>query len=38
MNREVFRLAPPLILWWVWVAFAAANVADFVLQGASARF
>ncbi len=38
MNREVFRLAPPLILWWVWVAFAVANVADFVLQGASARF
>ncbi len=38
MNREVFRLAPPLILWWVWVVFAVANVADFVLQGASARF
>ena len=38
MNREVFRLAPPLILWWVWVAFAVANVADFLLQGASARF
>jgi len=38
VNREVFRLAPPLILWWVWVAFAVANVADFVLQGASARF
>jgi PH (Pleckstrin Homology) domain-containing protein len=38
VNREVFRLAPPLIVWWVWVAFAVANVADFVLQGASARF
>jgi hypothetical protein len=38
VNREVFRLAPPLILWWVWVVFAVANVADFVLQGASARF
>ena len=38
MNREVFRLAPPLILWWVWVAFAVANVADFAIQGASARF
>ena len=37
-NREVFRLAPPLILWWVWVAFAVANVADFAIQGASARF
>jgi hypothetical protein len=37
-NREVFRLAPPVVLWWVWLAFAAANVADFVIQGASARF
>ncbi len=37
-DREAFRLAPPLILWWVWVAFAAANVADFAAQGASARF
>jgi hypothetical protein len=37
-NREVFRLAPPLIFWWVWVAFAVANVADFAIQGASARF
>ena len=38
MNREVFRLTPPLILWWVWVVFAVANVADFAIQGASARF
>jgi hypothetical protein len=37
-DREAFRLAPPLILWWVWVAFAVANVADFAAQGASARF
>jgi hypothetical protein len=37
-NREVFRLAPPLIFWWVWVAFAVANVADFAIQGAQARF
>ena len=37
-NREVFRLAPPLILWWVWVAFAVANVADFAIVGAPARF
>jgi Bacterial PH domain len=37
-NREVFRLAPPLILWWVWVAFAVANVADLAIEGASARF
>ncbi len=38
-GREVFRLAPPVVLWWVWVAFAAANVADFAIQGTpSARF
>ena len=37
-NREVFRLAPPLILWWVWVAFAVANMADVAIEGASARF
>lgn len=38
MNREVFRLAPPLILWWVWTVFAVANIADFAIQGVSARF
>ena len=37
-NREVFRLVPPVILWWVWVVFAVANIADFAIQGASARF
>jgi hypothetical protein len=37
VNREVFRLAPPLIFWWVWVAFAVANVADFAVEGAPAR-
>ena len=38
-GREVFRLVPPVVLWWVWVAFAVANVADFAIQGASsARF
>jgi hypothetical protein len=37
----VFRLAPPVIFWWVWLAFVAANVADLAIQGAhgpSARF
>jgi hypothetical protein len=38
VDREAFRLAPPLILWWVWVVFALANIADFAIQGASARF
>ena len=37
-HGEVFRLAPPVVLWWVWVAFAVANVADFAIQGVTARF
>ncbi len=38
-GREVFRLAPPIVFWWVWVAFAVANLADFAIQGTpSARF
>jgi Bacterial PH domain len=36
--REIFRLAPPLVLWWVWVVFAVANVADLAIQGTSARY
>ena len=38
MTREVFRLTPPLILWWVWIVFAVANIADFAIQGAPVRF
>jgi hypothetical protein len=37
----VFRLAPPVILWWVWLVFLVANIADFAIQGvpgSSARF
>ncbi len=38
-GREVLRLVPPVILWWVWVAFAAVNAVDFGIQGVpSARF
>jgi len=40
-DREVFRLVPPVILWWVWLAFVVANIVDFAIQGApgsSARF
>ena len=36
-DREVFRLTAPLVLWWVWVAFAAANVIDLAVQGSSAH-
>jgi Bacterial PH domain len=34
--RETYRLAPPVALWWVWLAFVAANVADWAVQGTSA--
>jgi hypothetical protein len=38
-DREVIRLAAPVALWWVWLVFVAANVADFAIQGlSSARF
>jgi hypothetical protein len=32
-RREVFRLAPPVALWWGWLAFIAVNVADYAVQG-----
>ena len=35
--RETYRLAPPVVLWWVWLAFVAANVTDWAVQGTSAR-
>jgi Bacterial PH domain len=38
-DREVLRLAGPVAVWWVWLAFVAANVIDFAVQGlSSARF
>ena len=38
-DREVIRLTSPVVLWWVWIAFVALNVADYAIQGlASARF
>ena len=38
-ERETLRLHPPVIFWWVWVVFVAANVADYAAQGLpSARF
>ena len=38
-GRETLRLSTPVVLWWVWVAFVAANVADYAVQGLpSARF
>jgi hypothetical protein len=38
-ERSTLRLHPPVILWWVWVAFVLANVVDYAAQGLpSARF
>ena len=38
-ERETLRLHPPVIFWWVWVAFVLANVVDYAAQGLpSARF
>jgi hypothetical protein len=36
-GREVFRLATPVVLWWVWVVFAMANVVDLAVQGSAVR-
>jgi hypothetical protein len=32
-DREVFRSAGSLILWWLWVVFAAVAVIDLIVQG-----
>ena len=34
--RETYRLAPPVAAWWAWLAFVAANLADWAVQGTSA--
>jgi hypothetical protein len=31
-GKTVFRLIPPLVLWWVWVVFAAVNWIDLAIQ------
>ena len=35
--RDIYRLTAPVILWWVWLAFVAANAVDWAVQGTSAR-
>jgi Bacterial PH domain len=35
VGREVYRLGTPVVLWWVWVAFAAANIIDLAVQRTS---
>jgi hypothetical protein len=38
-GREALRLSTPVALWWLWVVFVVANVADYAVQGLpSARF
>jgi hypothetical protein len=32
-ERSTIRLHPPVILWWVWVAFVLLNVVDYSVQG-----
>ena len=32
-DREVFRSAGSLILWWLWAVFAAAALIDLIVQG-----
>jgi hypothetical protein len=32
-GRTVFRLIPPLVLWWIWVAFVVINLIDIAIQG-----
>ena len=36
-GHETFRLTTPVVLWWVWVAFALANVVDLAAQGSPAH-
>ncbi|MGD0685138.1 MAG: hypothetical protein ABSA03_08455 [Streptosporangiaceae bacterium] len=33
LTDKVFRLTGPLVLWWGWVVFAAANLVDLAVQG-----
>jgi hypothetical protein len=38
-DKEILRLTGPVVFWWVWLAFVAANVVDYAVQGPpSARF
>lgn len=36
--REIYRLTAPVILWWAWLVFVAANVVDWAIQGTTTRF
>src|SRR6516165_1980846 len=32
-RPEVFRRTGPLVVWWIWLAFALFNVVDLAIQG-----
>jgi hypothetical protein len=32
-GTKTFRLTGPIVLWWIWVVFAAANLIDLAVQG-----
>lgn len=32
-ERQVFRATGPQVVWWLWAAFAAANLIDLAVQG-----
>jgi len=32
VGRDMYHLGTPVVLWWVWVAFAAANIIDLAVQ------
>jgi len=36
-GREVYRLTAPIVIWWIWLVFAAANVIDLGVE-AQPRF
>ncbi len=36
-SREVFRLTAPVVIWWIWLVFAVANVIDLGVE-AQPRF
>jgi hypothetical protein len=37
VGHEVYRLGTPVVVWWVWVAFAVANVVDLAVQRTAAH-
>ena len=32
-SKRTFRLAAPVVIWWIWVAFALANLIDLAFTG-----